>query len=398
MRFSIKTNVLDSYIGTEIIVPFLSLLLICTMLILLGNLSTLMELLINKGAGFLNIIFMISYIIPQFLGFIIPIALFFGVISAMVRLSSDREIEALKASGVSLYRIARPVIFFSIICWLAATIIMTEVAPRSYEQFKDRSVNIFRSSATIGLKSMMFNEVSQGLVVYAEKIDSGGKLRGVLISDSRDESHKKVIFAKKGKIVPSQNDASTKVLLEDGTIHIRGSIDNEYKMLRFEDFDFRIDLSEQLNKGMKSSYRMMSVNNLIGELSRHEVGDREYSSILVSLNQKFAVPFMCVVFGILGIPFGIMFQRSSREPGYLICILLMLIFFVLFMGGKRMGEEGIIDPVISTWLPDIIFFLIGVYLLQRVSRDQSSWILDFSQKMSAAIERLNEKIIGQKDF
>jgi len=77
MRFSLKANVLDRYIVTEIIVPFLSLLLICTMLIILGNLGMLMELLINKGAGFFNMVLMIGYIVPQFLGFIIPIALFF---------------------------------------------------------------------------------------------------------------------------------------------------------------------------------------------------------------------------------------------------------------------------------------------------------------------------------
>jgi len=49
----------------------------------------------------------------------------------------------------------------------------------------------FHSSATIGLRPEMFNEISEGLVIYAEKIESGGKLRGVLISDSRDDAHKK---------------------------------------------------------------------------------------------------------------------------------------------------------------------------------------------------------------
>ncbi|RMF98299.1 MAG: LPS export ABC transporter permease LptF [Candidatus Schekmanbacteria bacterium] len=399
MRFSFKINVLDRYIFSEIIVPFLSLLLICTMLVVLGNLGTLMELLINKGAGFINMVLMISYIVPQFLGFIIPIALFFAVISAMVRLSSDREIDALKASGISLYRIARPVIFFSAICWLAATIIMTDVAPRAYERFKEQSIEVLRSSATIGLKPVMFNEITEGLVIYAEDIDSNGKLKGVLISDSRDEKHKKVIFARKGKILPSSGEGSyTKIALEDGTIHIRGDVTNEYRMLRFEDFDFRIDLSKQINNTMKKSYRMMSVNSLIGELSKYNEGDSEYNTILISLNQKFAIPFMCLVFGILGIPFGIIFQRSSREPGYVICILLMIIFFVVFMGGKRMGEEGVLNPVISTWFPDLIFFAIGLYLFERVSRDKSSWILELSQRISAAIERFNEKIIGQKDF
>lgn len=398
MKLSLKATVLDRYIGTEILVPFLSILLICTMLIILGNLGVLMELLINKGAGLLNMVLMIGYLIPQFLGFIIPIALFFAVISAMVRLSSDREIEALKSSGISLYRISRPVFYFSIICWLTATVIMTDIAPRSYELFRERSVDILHSSATIGLKAAMFNEISEGLVIYAEKVESGGKLRGILISDSRDDAHNKVIFAKKGRIIPSMENDLTKIVLEDGTIHIRGGAGNEYRMALFDDFDFRIDLSKQIDERMKSSNRMMSVNALIGKLSAYEPGDREYNNIIVSLNQKFAVPFMCVVFGILGVPFGIIFQRSSREPGYLICILLMIIFFIVFMAGKRMGEEGLMDPVLSTWIPNVIFFLIGVYLLQRVSRDRSSWILEFSQKVSAAIERLNEKMIGQKDF
>jgi len=391
-------KVIDRYIMSELAVPFLSILMIFTMLIILGNLANLMELLINRGAGLFNMLFLISYLIPQFLGFIIPIALFFSVIATMVRLSSDREIEALKASGISLYRIARPVFIFSLICWVLSTLIMVEVSPRAYDGFKALSLDVLHSNATIGIKPMSFNEVSDGLVIYAERVESDGKMRGVLLSDSRDDQHKKVIFAKKGWVMPGTKESEVVFKLQDGSIHIRGDVGQEYRMVKFDDFDFRLDLSKQMAGEKTGSYRMMYVSELLDELAKNKPSTREYNSILVSLNQKFAIPFMCIVFAILGVPFGILFQRSGKEPSYLICIMLMMVFFIVFMGGKRMGEEGIIDPAVSSWFPNILFFSIGIYLFMRVARDRSSWILEISQKMSAAIERFNEKIIGQKDF
>jgi len=391
-----RIKLIDRYIMKEIFFPFLSLLLIFTMLVILGNIRTLIDLIVNRGIGLFNIFKLLILLIPQFVGFIIPISLFIAIITAMFRISSDNEIIVLKALGISLYRVSLSVILFSSFCLLLSLYTMLVITPTAYNYFKHFSLELIRNKISIGLQEKAFNKITDDFVLYPDEITSGGILKGVLISDSRDQKNKKVIFAKRGKIIPEKNSQEVALSLLDGSIHLRGNLSGTYRLIRFSSLVLNLDLLRKFETREFNSQRMMSIAELKEMRDEYENDIRKYNSITLNIQQKFVIPFSCLVFGILAIPFGIIFQRSGREPGYVICILLILGYFVFFMAGRRLGEEGIINPVFAMWIPNIIFFAVGIYLLQRMANDKSSWILEISQRISGVLSKLEKRLIGQR--
>ena len=391
-----RIRIIDEYIMKEIFFPFLSLLILFTILLILGNIRTLIELIVNRGIGLLYIFELLILLIPQFIGYIIPIALFIAVITAMFRISTDSEIIAIKSSGISLYRISLPVIIFSFFCFILSLYTILVITPSSYNYFKQLSLELIRNRAVIGLQEKSFNELMDGFVMYPNDISSNGLLEGVLISDSRDEKNKRVIFAKGGRMIPGKNSSEILLHLSDGGIHVFENLSETYKLIKFSSLAIQVDLLRRFEVKEFNSKRMMSIAQLKKLGDEHKDNKKKFNGIMISIYQKFAIPFSCVVFGILAIPFGIIFQRSGREPGYVVCITLMLAYFIFFMAGKRLGEQGIVSPLVATATPNLIFFTIGIYLLHRITNDKSSWMLESSQKIKTVFFIIQKKLSKDK--
>jgi len=388
-----RVKIIDKYLIREIFFPFISLLLIFTVLIILGNIRILIDLIVNRNIGLIYIIKLFIFLIPQFIGFIIPMALFIGVITAMFRMSSDNEMTVIKASGISLYRVSASVLVFSFLCTLASLMMMLIVTPVSYRYFRDFALELIQNQAVVGLQEKTFNEITDGVVLYPNEISSKGVLDEVLISDSRNENNKKTIFAKKGRLIPGKSSYEIALMLSDGTIHIGKGLSETYRLIRFSSMTLRLDLLKKIDPSeFKPQQKMMSVDELLEKRENKKSNLKRYNSITMEIHQKFAIPFSCIVFGVVAIPFGIIFQRSGKEPGYIICIFLMLTYFIFFMAGKRLGEEGIINPLVATWSPSLIFLSIGAYLLQRVANDKSSWILEISQRITYILSSIQRRL------
>ena len=183
-------------------------------------------------------------------------------------------------------------------------------------------------------------------------------------------------------IIIGNNSDNLSLRLSDGSIHINGEETNIYRLVKFSSLILKLDLLDKLQTKEFNSQRMMSIDELNEMREEYKDDQKKYNSITLSIQQKYAIPFSCLIFGILAVPFGIIFQRSGKEPGYVVCIILMMSYFMFFMFGKRLGEEGIINPLVAIWAPNITFFVIGIYLIYKVANDKSSWLLEISQKIT----------------
>src|SRR5574342_924604 len=106
---------LDRYIFTELLSPFgVSLGALCFVM-LTRELLRLVELLVSKGVGILAVLKVFAHLLPSFLILTLPIAGIIASITAFGRRSFDKELVAMRAAGLSLLRLSRPVFIFS---WL----------------------------------------------------------------------------------------------------------------------------------------------------------------------------------------------------------------------------------------------------------------------------------------
>ena len=93
-----------------------------------------------------------------------------------------------------------------------------------------------------------------------------------------------------------------------------------------------------------------------------------YHKLDVILNQRVALPFSCLVFGLFGIPLGLRPQRTNTSIGLGLSLVFILFYYVLMTLGRALGISGAVSPFLAAWLPNIIFGIIGVILFVRARR------------------------------
>ncbi|MBA7583590.1 hypothetical protein ES708_25536 [subsurface metagenome] len=91
---------------------------------------------------------------------------------------------------------------------------------------------------------------------------------------------------------------------------------------------------------------------------------------IIEIHKKFTLPFACIVFGIIGVPLGISKHRSGKSRGFVIGLTVIMIYYVLQIGGEALGETGMLSPAIGAWISNAMLGVIGVYLLITAAKEK----------------------------
>jgi len=104
------------------------------------------------------------------------------------------------------------------------------------------------------------------------------------------------------------------------------------------------------------------------EILRQTGDERAVRKLMVAIQNKYSVPFACVVFGLVGSAVGIRPQRTGKATSFGISIVIIFGYYVLSFVLSAMAESGIISPFVSGWLPLGLGLGAGVFLLAKTSR------------------------------
>jgi len=85
----------------------------------------------------------------------------------------------------------------------------------------------------------------------------------------------------------------------------------------------------------------------------------------VEFHSRIALPFACLALALVGLPLGVSTTRGSKSMGLVLSLTLMLVYYLLLIGGTRMAGAANLSPVLSAWLPNIGFVALGLFLLGR---------------------------------
>ncbi len=85
----------------------------------------------------------------------------------------------------------------------------------------------------------------------------------------------------------------------------------------------------------------------------------------IEIHKKFAIPFTCIIFVLLGMPLGLSYRRGGKAYGYVVGITLFVIYWGILSTGERLAIYERVSPALGIWAPNIIFGLLAVALLLR---------------------------------
>ncbi|MEA2103405.1 MAG: LptF/LptG family permease [Candidatus Cloacimonadota bacterium] len=414
-------KILSRYILKEHVGPFFLAIFVITFVMLLDRILDLLNLIITKHLAFITIGEVFGLSLPFMLALSIPMAVLVATIMAFGRLSSDNEITAFKASGINIYAMMRPVIISAIFLSFFMVYFNNHILPNSNYQLKNLLIKIHSRRPASELKPGIFTKLQHYNFYFHDRDENTGLLNQVLIYDRNDRKIPRTIIAKEGKINFYNGGNSLKAILYDGEIHERSTDNSDsYTAITFKKYkiaipDLGIKLSRERiahrgDREMSSQDMQLKIDDLdksrqskIVELNKYQsqlkdiesgknsksekearrlghlikLRNQRIKSITsdiyrykVEIEKKYSIAFACLVFIMLGAPIGMMTRTHSIGIGFAISTLIFMIYYVSLYGGEELADKMIISPFISMWISNIIFSVIGIFLIVYSVRER----------------------------
>lgn len=363
-------GILSRYILKEISVPFVLSLAILTATALLSKAVKLIEIMVTQGVGGSFIFWFIASVVPSFLIYTLPISFLIGVLVAFTRLSSDSEVTAIKASGLGLRTMLRPVMLFALIVYSMALVVTLYLFPWGNLNLKALYFDASKERFVSGLEEKTFYDRFKGIVLYVDKINARtGEMEGIFISERGEQAESNVFFATRGVFSPATERLTVYLKLDDGEIHRKTADGRTYHIAGFSSYTLELGLAGAPGSSGAKSNRELYLGELMERARAAEAAGKDPAPYVIDLHKRFALPASVFVFALLGLPLGIQKIRAAKFTGFSIALAVVLIYYVLSTAFEALGEAGRVNAVFSVWASDLIFLAAGLFVFFRASKD-----------------------------
>lgn len=368
-RAPFSPTILDRYLVNELGGPFLfglsafTLIFVATQILAIGRLVS------EQHAPLWAAVEYFLWDMPAYLLLVIPMAMLLGTLLAMQRLSSESEVTAMKAGGISLTRIVAPLLVVGLIVSLFSLAVQELFVP-------------FANDKAAYVKQMAIEHVSPASsnLQAVTALPGGGKqvtLAGGLdvatqtllaVTVIRYDAHQKpqeMIVADRARyLTPTWTfeDSTTYHFSPDGGVTTQTA-----KYLT-------VDIGERPNQIAKQSINITNPE----DLSRAEIKERLESGQLSPQQQKvftatyaskLARPFAAFVFTLIAVPFGLRPVRGGGTGlGFGLAVAIVFVYYVISTICLTVGSSATWLAGPAAWAPNLLFTVIGLSLLRRASR------------------------------
>jgi len=335
--------------------------------ILGGRFFRVIDMLLDRGISIVHTFELIILLLPSFLLYIIPMAILFGVLITLSRMSADKELLALKTCGISITSLIKPTLFFCFFGAIITGFLTFYIVPFSMKTFKDKLIKVAEESFKPRAKERAFYSIFPKVILYVNEIDKDGILKNVIIFDERKSESKSFILAQKGWIEREEK-GSLIFHLENGELHQEDR--KTYSVMRFKSYVFRFSPEEVIKEVEKKAQlklleKELSIKDLKEKIKTKIREGKDPRPQLVELHFKFALPFSAFVVGLLGLGLGTQRTRSGRSFGLVLSLFAIILYYMLFLQGKALVSAGLIPPWMGAWLSNIVIAFIGIYLFRK---------------------------------
>jgi lipopolysaccharide export system permease protein len=350
-------GIIDRHILKGLSASFLIGIFSLTLILLVHQLLRLLSLVLDQGIGLVAVGRVFLFLLPSFLLLTIPMAMMLASIVTFNSLSSDNEITALRAAGIGFQNMLRPTFLFSLAAALL-TLYMGHISqPWSGGSFKSLSRDLIQEKSGLGLEAGKFNEVGSGLMIYIEAMRTPSEMQGLFIHDERKHGLPLLIVAGEGTLTHHPETGAITIGLRDGRIHRQGQTPSDHQTITFSRYDFRLDLADDLPEA-----RGLTASELKEKIARAGGGDLASLRLLSEFYKRDAFSAATLLFGILGLPLGVIAGRTGKLIGPALGIGVILLYYVLTMAGDYLVTRQLVAPLAGAWFPHMVLIPFSLVL------------------------------------
>ncbi|MBI2834394.1 MAG: LPS export ABC transporter permease LptF [Acidobacteria bacterium] len=363
-------RIVDRYLIREALTPTLLALLVLTFILEIPPVMQVAESLIAKGVPAGTIAQIMATLLPQALGLTIPMSLLIGLLIGLGRLSADREMVALQACGVSLYRLVRPVGVLAVLAWTATTYVFIWALPDANQRFREITYRVVTERAEKDVKPRVFFEDFPSMVLYVRDVPPSGGWEDVFLADTRQPGSPDVYLAEHGRVLLDRSQRRVDLILENGIQHrLSAKGPAEYRVVRFQRTTIRLDPEAMFPRtGPQRGDPELTIAELRAEADRLRAEGRSPHRQIMTIHQKFSIPLACLVFAVIGLGLGVTSRRDGKLASFVLGIGVIFVYYVIMYMGEAMAKGALLSPHVARWIPDVILGAAGVGLLIHRAR------------------------------
>lgn len=354
-------RILDKYLLREFVWPVVYCFDAFAMLMIVIDLFSTLDEFITFHTRLTTVVHYYLILFPEMFVQIMPMALLLGLLFCLSNLGKYNELIAMRSCGISLGRLAVPLLAVGLVATGAVFAVNEMFVPHAREQAEAVRASVRGKGSRDVLENYFFANAIEHRDWYARRFDTRTfQMDSVEVHDRKD-------------------DGTPEVDVYAGSAHW---INNHWHFLDADVYDFTrtpplIHVADTNFLAFNESPKRLAIEGKkpdqlsTSELGRyirtqrranHLAGLAEYE---VNLQYRYAFPLTCVIVVLIGIPLGMRVSRSGPLLGVGTALTLVVAFYFLNYITLAIGKGGRIPPVAAAWMTNAIFASVGSVLLFR---------------------------------
>ena len=317
--------------------------------------------------------------LPGFLVLSFPMATLMATLLAFSRLSGSSELTALRSVGVSTPRMVVPALALALAMSLLTFVFNDLIVPRanlaattSLERALGKAISTEKGS---NIMYSRFGKIAQEegekvkmlTHIFYARHHLRGEMRDVTILDFSRPGQRQMLTAETGL----WNDEQSAWEFRNGRIINVDDDTGTTTSARFDRYSYPLSRDPLEVAKLPSDPSVMTVGQArtAERLQRQAGNAKEARRLRVRIQEKFAFPAICLVFGLIGSSLGVRpHSRTSRSQGFGISVLLIFGYYLMSFIFSSLGITGTLSPFLAAWLPVFVGLAGGLALLRQASR------------------------------
>lgn len=239
---------LDRYLLTQSLVLFGFFALVFVSVYWVNRAVVLFDRLIGDGQSALVFLEFTALSLPNVVRIVLPIAAFAAAVQLTNRMSNDSELVVARATGVSVWRLARPIALFGLCVGLMMAALVHVLEPKARTELAEREAQIAADVSARILTEGRFVHPASGITFYLREITPEGELRDVFLSDARARDRRVTYMARRAFLV--QENGTPKLVMFDGTAQTLNLVTGKLFTTAFSDFAY--DIGDLITGGTRT--------------------------------------------------------------------------------------------------------------------------------------------------